>query len=98
MTREILRRALLPLKRADAALREELHAVEYRLDSKIDSRFNEILDYMKKHTDSFQKLANSVIVKHTKFEQESASIHYNYQNLENRVKKVEEAVFPGQAG
>ncbi|MEK7540093.1 MAG: hypothetical protein AAB558_02500 [Patescibacteria group bacterium] len=102
ITRGILKQELKSVraefKRGQTKLRDELHFVEYRLETKMDSRFNEILDHMKKHTDTFQKLADQVIGAHKNFEVESVSIHHNYNHLETRVKKVEEVVFPGQAG
>lgn len=75
-------------------LRDEMHAIEYRLDNKIDTRFNEIKEEMRKQTDIFQKLADQVIGVHKNFETEAVSIKNNYDQLEGRVKKLEEHVFP----
>lgn len=108
VTRGILRRALLPLKRSDAKLREEMHEMEFRLINRMDERFSkvyerfdrmekgfdEIREEMKKQTDTFQKLADKVIGEHKNFEVESVSIRHNYNQLEKRVTKVEEVVFP----
>ena len=62
------------------------------IEKKIDAQ-NE---YIKTAVDKVLQLADSVIGEHKKFEMESVSIKNNYQVLEERVKKVEEVVFPTQ--
>lgn len=59
--RKELNRAITPLKKADAKLREELHATEYRLDTKIDLLRAEIREGMKKQTQIFQDLADKAL-------------------------------------
>lgn len=70
--RKELNRAITPLKKADAKLRKELHAVEYRLETKMDSRFlefeikmdqrfNRLETYIRERTDTVMKLADAVI-------------------------------------
>lgn len=102
VTRGVLRRALLPLKKADANLREEMHSMEFRLTKRmdgmdrrfdwVDQRFDRIDEVLRKHLDTVMGLADKVVVAHTHFEAESASIRYNYNQLEERVKKVEDQV------
>lgn len=89
-----LNKAITPLKKADANLREELHAVEFRLDNKMDRGFNHLEKLIMERTDSVMKLADLVIREHKNFEVESLSIKQNYHQLEGRVNKVEEGVFP----
>lgn len=86
----------------------ESHLLEFSLINRMDERFSKvderfdriekgfdgIREEMKRQTDTFQKLADKVIGEHKKFEMESNSIHYNYNRLEERVKKVETVVFP----
>lgn len=103
--RKELNRAITPLKNSIAAQREEMHAIEFRLDNKIDAQINELSDKMDKRfavleekmdraIDRFQTLADVVIGEHKNFEVESLSIKQNYSHLEGRVKKVEEVIFP----
>lgn len=85
------------IKRGDGNLRREMHETEYRAFLRfnaIDKRFDSIDELLKKHLDTIRELADKVIVAHQNFETESVSIHHNYQHLENRVKKVEEIIFP----
>lgn len=99
-----INRAVSPLKKADAKLREDMHAMEFRLVKRmdgmdqrfdrIDQRFDHIDEVLRKYLDTVMGLADKVVVAHTNFEGESASIRYNYNQLEGRVKKVEEVVFP----
>lgn len=85
-----LNKAITPLKKADAKLRQEMHEMEFRVINRMDEKFEEVMKEMKKQTNTFQILADKVIVAHNNFEVESASIRHNYQHLEDRVKKVEE--------
>lgn len=76
-----MRRALLPLKKADVKLREEMHAMEYRINNRMDNRFlqvdqrfndiekrfDQIDDVLRKHLDTVMGLADQLIVKHNKF-------------------------------
>lgn len=48
-------------------IKEESHALEFRMNQ----RFDEMIEYLKKQTDTFQKLADQVIGEHKKFEVES---------------------------
>lgn len=77
-------------------LRDGLNNLEFRLTNRMDAGFISIIDEMRKFIDTFQKLADQVIGEHKKFEVESVSIKHNYGHLEDRVKKVEEVVFPAQ--
>lgn len=95
-----LNKAITPLKKADAKLRQEMHEMEFRLINRmdlrfsaIDQRFDQFDEVLRKHLDTVMGLADKVVVAHTNFEAESASIRHNYRHLEDRVKKVEVA-FP----
>lgn len=76
-------------------LRNGLHDLEFRMSNRMDDGFESIHVAMRKQTDVFQQLADQVIVEHKNFEVESLSLRHNYTHLEDRVKKVEEIVFPG---
>lgn len=76
-------------------LRNGLHDLEFRMSNRMDAGFESIQVAMIKQTNVFQQLADQVIVEHKNFEAESLSLRYNYTHLEDRVKKVEEIVFPG---
>lgn len=76
-------------------LRNGLHELEFKLVNRMDNGFGEIRQAMKKQTDIFQQLADKVIVEHQNFEVESLSLRHNYHHLKERVKTVEEVVFPG---
>lgn len=77
-------------------IKEESHRLEFRLTERMDQGFTSILEEMRERTDTFQKLADQVIGAHKNFETESVSMRHNYQQLEERVKKVEIVVFPAK--
>lgn len=77
-------------------IKEESHRLEFRLNERMDKGFASIMEEMRKHTDTFQKLADQVIGEHKNFEAESASIQHNYQKLEERVTVVEQVVLPAK--
>lgn len=84
-------------------LQKEIHGLEYRMSMNMEQKFEEkltpLIKEMREYRETFQVLADKVIGEHKKFEVESASIRQNYNQLEGRVKKVEEIVLPydGQA-
>lgn len=90
-------------------LQKEMHGLEYRMninmeamiDIKLEQKFEEkltpLIREMREYRETFQVLTDKVIGVHKNFETESVSIRQNYNQLEGRVKKVEEIVLPYQA-
>ncbi len=78
-------------------LRNGLNNLEFRLTNRMDFGFESIRAELRNYINTFQVLADQVIGEHKKFEVESVSIKHNYGQLEDRVKKVEEVVFPSPA-
>lgn len=80
-------------------IQEESHSLEFRMNQRfeaIEKKIDAQTNYVQKAVDKVMTLADIVIREHKEFEEESASIKYNYEVLENRLKKVEEVVFPNQ--
>lgn len=89
-------------------LQKEIHGLEYRINSnmdallevkleqKLEQKITPLIREMREYRETFQILADKVIGVHKNFEVESASIRQNYNQLEGRVKQVEEIVLPYQ--
>lgn len=85
-------------------LQREIHGLEYRISSNMDSmlevkledKIAPLIEEMRLHRKMFQELADKLVGMHKNFETESVSIRQNYNQLEGRVKKVEEIVLPYQ--
>ncbi|MEK7539845.1 MAG: hypothetical protein AAB558_01210 [Patescibacteria group bacterium] len=61
-----------------------------------DERFDTMDDKLDKTINIIQGMADKVTKSYETFMAESASIHFNYNNLESRTTKLEEVVLPNK--
>lgn len=85
-------------------MQKDIHGLEYRINAnmdamlevKLEQKLTPLIEEMRQHRKVFQELADKLVGMHKNFEEESVSIRQNYNQLEGRVKKVEEIVLPYQ--